>query len=808
MGKNCKTEKGLFEKFAFTPQTSIEELLESGAISVHLYNCFKTAGFTDIHSIYDFRVKNGMFSFLNLKNFGQKALNEIENLLEGSFTPQPPATPACSERFSKVCKPIFDRHSNGLLRAVFPTAADFCQSVNTTTTMPYYEGTSLTIEQMTEMWQTTAKIINDVLDKPESKKFSKEQRNHLIYVSRLLTLQQERMKFQIGYSKKKDNPVVRKLMTDHYMHLCDQLSTRTRTLVMHYMPEYTDAIERYVAGGLSTDALISRGRKSVSEINELQKAIFKFAQHLASTDVEEIEQAAIKTDFAFLGGNERDFVLQYYAAHKHLPMLFILYRHIMTSSARYETFFRQIYGLGCRKMSRKEIAEESGLSFERVRQLLKTNGLPKAITDNADWHFYKKLMSAQCVKAGEPSFEAIRAEERLSEIPFDAFGHLCCLAGDYVVIGEGDKSALVKSTLYEASQMKHALKKIEITALARSIQQKTIAPTEFLDSHVLRNLDAGTCRQAIDAIRDIAQAVYNVGKDQAGNLVFRNTAVDIENELYDILDKNGEPLHVTEIFNRFKEQHPDHRYVAPQQIRPYLLTSQRIHAIGKSSKFAIDKWKDVYTGTIRQLIYATIDSSLMPIETREVFEKVREVFPDTNLNSVCSMIYSDKRFCRYKRSRVGIDGRSYEGFEPDDKTTWQRFTFAQRLQQFKEFIKRHNRVPMASNDAHELTLMRWKNNIKSGRVKISDSERKTFDTLIEEHSYLMMSKIEYTFMQRCEALKQFVSANKRLPRLSENPQLYNWYRKIRLGELATDRRKEFTKDLQSFLEANSLSLNK
>ena len=791
---------------AFKPQTTIEELMETGIISVHLYNCLKTAGFEDFNSIFEFRKQQGLLSFLNLKNFGRKALTELEVLFSGCYIPNMHLQPS-EAGMAEVFEPFYKSNAreSDLFKRAYPSLEAFCQSINATTEMPSYKEERLEVNDVTALWHTVAEIISKALDSPIASRLTDGQRRHLMRLSRMFTLQIDRNRFVLIYEQRHNNPLLQELLRNEYERMRQSASARTRNLLQARLPKYEDALGQYFRGGLATRLLPSCGKKSVAEINTLLRQYFDFAYDLIQKDLNEIEHTLIVGTYHFLTAEDVEFVQQFKSKYWHLPMLFILYRHMLTTDNRYETFYRMAHGIGCNRMTQAEIASASGLSFERVRQILSTGSICPSITVASEWKKYNRLFDQLCFSSKSADFEALRKAERLGDMPFSTFGSLCSAIGGYKGIEIGGGCVYVKTDIARQSRIKAALRLVYQTSQRRTTTTTTVGISDFFDEATIAPLNAGTRKLAFQTLAMAAALLWGIASDSKGRLIFKQNTMNIESELYDIISEQGHPVHISVIFNCFKDRHPDHRFTKPSQIRAYLLSSSRIKPIGKSSKFTIDKWVGVYTGTIRQMIHDIINESAAPVNCHDILDRVRECFPQTNYNSVSTMVMSDSRYCRFNKSTVGIKGRDYgDSIKPVAQSQWIRLPFEERIHWLETFLTEHHHIPSSSGDAEEQALMRWCNNIKAGRLKLSDGEKELFDSTMHRLRHLTRTKSELTFSKRCDELKDFIKANNRYPTRVESPRLYNWLADLRRGHDFTGHKAEIFADLQQFIASHQL----
>ena len=179
----------------------------------------------------------------------------------------------------------------------------------------------------------------------------------------------------------------------------------------------------------------------------------------------------------------------------------------------------------------------------------------------------------------------------------------------------------------------------------------------------------GIYKKALPVI--IAKA-YGLVVDEAGNIVLPPNGVDVIFELTEILRSKGRPMSMKELYAALINRCPEVKHKSFEHVRGKVLRSEAIVPIGKSSRYTLAEWDNVYRGSIRELVVDILKKSKAPMHINEIMEKVLPAFPYTNKGSVTSSLGSDKeRFVLCGNGYYGLRGRKYRGESVPEKSNSQ-----------------------------------------------------------------------------------------------------------------------------------------
>ena len=269
--------------------------------------------------------------------------------------------------------------------------------------------------------------------------------------------------------------------------------------------------------------------------------------------------------------------------------------------------------------------------------------------------------------------------------------------------------------------------------------------------------------------------------------------------VYKILQQNGKPMLLNDIFIEFKKIHPNHKYTEAAQLRSYLLNNDAITHRKRNSEYTLKEWKHIKTGTIRDAIVDFLDKKNLPQTINEISEYVLQYFPESNVSSVRTTMYSDskKRFSFFDNNLFGLSSKEYPiEYRQIDKVG-QVKTFEQRLNDFEQFIVNNERFPnYSTNDKEEKSLSAWWNRVKYGRIFLNETQQAEIQRVQNQYEHLIVDRKVFEWELNYNKLKIFLLENQRTPSaIGTERNLYDWLRKIKMDfqndNLSDEHRKKF-----------------
>ena len=459
-----------------------------------------------------------------------------------------------------------------------------------------------------------------------------------------------------------------------------------------------------------------------------------------------------------------NFVIEFRRKYDHLPMFWIIEQKIKNYASKKvgilkinilkKTFC--VYQ-GQKKLSLKELAQEHGMTKERIRQIRtvfncsyydndnqlkrkrevnKNNDklntryifeLLKIQADDNEWSYYRSLLENHDVVWQEDNMIAKLLEHEQSTLSHKFFLQILSeVCRDTHILLGGFKmnekhnlwknAVLIKrefSNVFNFEKFRYDFANLlygnEIEFLLNV--DDYISNSECWIEHNTNKLKPIT-----SIARNILLYEFNLfsgnidGKIKIPAMKKRN----LFNAVYEILEKKGEPMQINDVFDEFKKIYPKHKHTLennPERLRPYLLRHDEITIRNRNSTYLLKKWKHVKSGTIRDAIVEFLTIKDYPQTAKDITEYVLLYFPETNIENTRASLLGDtlNRFSYFKGYLFGLVGKEYP---PEYKLTEQMpglsITFEQRLGDLEKFIVENNRFPFSSSkEKEEASLYRW-----------------------------------------------------------------------------------------------------
>ena len=577
------------------------------------------------------------------------------------------------------------------------------------------------------------------------------------------------------------------------------LSRRCQNFIENYLPSPAELLQCLQENDLNGILPREKKGKTVDDTILFLQKMREEQQRLGSLSQYEICRESNRIDFPFLNEEEQSFLLNFQQNNGHLPMFFLLLKYLRQSSNNSDHTYALRYGIiDNRQRSMAQLAEEIGISAERVRQLCssKKSVEDTSITNHACWSNYEELFHLPLLHRNSEEWKIINENEQL-HISFETFAALIMIVADFSLLKfvRSDNWYIIINSNYDNVDIKepvNRLRKIYDEKRARVISEN------------INDILPGLSKSAIDIISRISKEVLGYNIDESGVLQLPQNSINIPEELYDILYQNGQPMHIKDLFKVFKNRYPEHKYTDFSQIKHSLYQHPQILPIGKSSQYALKFWDDIYFGSIRNLLIDLLDSSDIPMHIDDLMEEVNKFYPHTSKSSVMSTMVDENkvRFKIFGSGYYGLSGKNY-GDEYIESQKKKQLSFEERLENFKTFVERHKRLPTFKEDTEEAPLARWYYNVTMGKsVKsLSDSQKSSLEKLIDEYNRLEypFTSIEADFLENCNKLKTYLQEYNLMPTRRTCPSLHDWILKSRRNyKTFTDKRKLYWDNLAKF----------
>ncbi len=513
------------------------------------------------------------------------------------------------------------------------------------------------------------------------------------------------------------------------------------------------------------------------------------------------------------------FVSDFYQKHCHLPMLWILEQDIKNNKSKEIDILVNSYNIfkNHHLLTIEELATNHGLSRERVRQIrinsfhttFEINGgydkknknhlssLNILLSNKEDWSYLLDVFENEDLICHE-SFEVQNhlKEERCS-FSYEFFLHLLaylfydkyCILGGIDIANKSNvwiNSFIIKREYAEIFDFEKL--RVEFNNIIMSNESDYMLDIEdyIANSQCWIHYDYKKTFSLIKIVRDILLYEFCIYSDEIDGYVKipankEKKPIDV---IYDILYQTGRPMHLNEIFEKFKIILPEHKYTEASQLRPYLQRHEAISYRNRKSVYTLKEWGHIKTGTIRDAIIEFLSDSDLPQTAEDITEYVLQYFPETNIASVRTTMFNDtqKRFSSFSNNIFGLKSKIYpQEYELCEPQEILRKSFEQRLLDLELFIVEEGHFPFTTSENNkESSLGRWWYRIINNLQQINDSQQEEVNRVKAQYAEYDMDKSIYDWNLNYNKLKCFLLENRRLPSTHENEKfLYGWLRRAK-----------------------------
>lgn len=550
--------------------------------------------------------------------------------------------------------------------------------------------------------------------------------------------------------------------------------------------------------------------KTISELYAFSPFVMDLFLHVCEICLDEnkdlLDDALIESDCPYLICTERHFVRKYTVAHGHRPIFYLLLCYFRSSTERADEIFSMSSEIKDGTFySLKQLGQTYHLSRERIRQLLYSYSLPLervGISTN-DISAYTHLMAMPYIGETCPEAVSIMKDERL-DCTWRAFTALCvlCLNFTFLKLGHTYFPIIVRRDVADEIYQYKILHTLSVLANNRYNEDATVSV-----DHLLLNVPCNRLTKLRAVLVHLATTLYNLRVDESGYIHLTKNHTDVEFEVYKILLAAGRPMHIDELLVQFNEVCPSHRFHDVEQVKCALRHSTRVRPRGKSGTYALTEWTDVYFGCIRDRLLELLEGSDVPLSIDVLINDLRQHYPTTTSASLEANMLHDvqERFILFEGGYYGLASKCYDSsFKP--LPLERRFTFEQQINDFRNFVDTHHHLPFTQGEPREESLARWRKNVMSGAVSVTEAQRKEFDEMCQAYhsSSYPMNKKEYKFLCMCKELRSYIEEHHTLPTSVKGGKMYVFLQRAKARPCFGDKRDKYFKDLKNAIQSMGL----
>ena len=436
------------------------------------------------------------------------------------------------------------------------------------------------------------------------------------------------------------------------------------------------------------------GKKSLDEMIDLKHKVKNdFSQLINSSkeDVFKLELIRQKGEVV-----QDDFVFDFFRKYNHLPMFWILEQTLRKDNTRSIQILIDAFPIfqNQQVIPLESIAEKFGITRERVRQIRnKAFNKTFEVTDenveykkNCDLVRYSELLQnkddwsylLEFIKGASLNQESIEVQECLKKEQCNlsvkyALQIIAYIFRDNFLLFGGfeisNKSRVWKNTF---------LIRREFTDIFDFERLKNEFEDYIANSEIERDLDIGdyltnsACWTSVidlnkfDNIVNIAKNIllyeFHLYSNFDGLITIPATKErNLSDVVYEILQQNGNPMHLENIFVEFKRIFPEHKYTKASQLRSFLYRNEAISHRNRNSVYTLKEWEHIKFGTIRDAIVEFLSENNTPQTAKNITQFVLQYFPKTNIKSVRTTMLNEtqKRFSFFENNLVGLTNKEY-----------------------------------------------------------------------------------------------------------------------------------------------------
>ena len=802
--------------------TTLQELFDGGLISVRTFNSLRYAGMNTLEDVLNF--SDSPLDLLKLRNFGRKSLEEMLPFLrdvcpEMSFMklmmPQQvfaTLVPAIEKILRESYESLFvekNRVTN-FFKETFPSVEMLHDKVVSrgSNLLQIHDGFSKT--ENVEIRRMFCSYLAVSTRRMQEGNYT-DDRTYLAYKDKLQDLQsclevfsyEEIIRHFLSTEK-------RDFLQRLYVQMREkQLSVRGKHFVERVAPNFETLVALFQSPQSDYKKLCpgQAMEKTLTELfafNQMLKEQFDCYWQMSE---EELQAETLKRDHPYLSREEQTFVLDHQRAFGTYPLFFLLHCHMRQSEEKYDRIYSQTYGI-CDGVQRtwSEIAEQFGVTRERVRQILKNKMEvhETKLMQNDDWKQYETLFSLPFITQDSVEFQLLKEREHLP-LDFQVFARLLQLIGGYDVEVMDNFAVVINRKAMPSFMFEKCVKTLR-TQIASHHTKDTLMDVSSILNEVKPDEQESACRLMVY----VAKEVLGLEVVEGQKIVLKQNCVDIFEEISDILTERGEPMSIDELFEAFKRRNPNHKFSESWQIRAYLQRDPHIKALGKTSRYGLDSWDNIFYGTIRDLLVKLLEASDVPLLVSQLQDAVKPYFPTTSANSLYTTMWiSPERFVLYDGSLWGLKGKEYAPSFSKENIERNEYSFENRYADFRKFVEGNKRYPSHSGDEREASLCRWLYNVRNRILAASEEEIQRLEDSIkhDEAEFIPRTSIENNFRKNCRAYVEYVNTHHALPTASAGRELYLWFRSsVKSSKHFSDHRKKYLNDLLDFIQSFTLPL--
>ena len=325
---------------------------------------------------------------------------------------------------------------------------------------------------------------------------------------------------------------------------------------------------------------------------------------------------------------------------------------------------------GTKKLTLQSIGDKYGITRERVRQIAQKipQKLEKALSSFAGeyegYFSYNIKMRRDLLLIDASTADVMNQKESLNFSPkFYSFAFVILQRKNIFGFQDIDlinkNYYLISNKFSKLYNFKDYFDDLTNRTSARIEQTYSIDFDEYLKRFELQNMEEDDMDRLKYICKKIAVSEFQIPIEKNQFIFKRNTLIKLSEYINDILLAAGKPMRLVDIARELRGKSPR---MPPnlESLRSTILSIPDVSAIGKTSTYSLDKWNNVKTGTIKEIVreYLLVQNKPMHIADITVYVNQFRKTSDKNIYSNLKLD-KNKSFMFFKKGFIGLSDMTY-----------------------------------------------------------------------------------------------------------------------------------------------------
>lgn len=325
---------------------------------------------------------------------------------------------------------------------------------------------------------------------------------------------------------------------------------------------------------------------------------------------------------------------------------------------------------GTKKLTLQSIGDKYGITRERVRQIAQKipQKLEKSLASFAGeyegYFSYNIKVRRDLLLIDASTAELMNQKESLNFSPkFYAFAFVILqrknLFGFQDIDMINKNYFLVSNKFLPLYNFQAYFSDLTERTSSRIDNTYSLEFVEYLSRFELQPLSDEVKEKLKYICKKIAVNEFEIPFDKNQLTFKRNTLIKLSEYITDILISAGKPMRLVDIARELRFKSPK---MPPnlESLRSTILSIPDVSAIGKTSTYSLDRWNNVKTGTIKEIVREYLEAQNKPMHIADITVYVNQ-FRKTSDKNIYSNLKLDKNrsFMFFKKGFIGLADKTY-----------------------------------------------------------------------------------------------------------------------------------------------------